>query len=150
MPSIFDVGKVARDVVDSVGGALDRLFTSEKERRKAKRLMEEVRMNLEKKMLQVKQGLIQKRGKAVEAEINSESWLTRSWRPIVMLAFTGAILAHWFAVAGTHLEPEVQEWLYKTVRLGLGGYVIGRSAEKIAPHAKEAYQSRNETKNSSS
>jgi len=142
MPGLFDVGKVVSSVVDSLGDAADDLFTSDQERKKAERLMRKVEVQLEEKLLEVKKGLIQERGKAVEAEIKGEGWLQRSWRPITMLAFVVVIMAHWFGFAGEHLSPDLASRLYSLVKLGLGGYVIGRSAEKIAPHARDAFRER--------
>jgi len=142
MPSIFDVGSVVGDVVDSVGDAADNLFTSDQEHKKAERLMKKVEVRLEEKLLKVKQQLIQQRGSVLEKEVQGESWYQRAWRPFTMVVFVGVIVAHWFGVAGTHLDPAIQEWLYKVIQLGLGGYVFGRSAEKIAPHARDAINAR--------
>lgn len=69
----------------------------------------------------------------VEAEAKSENWLTSSWRPITMLVFTGLIVARWFGWAAPNLTPEEYIKLWDIVQLGLGGYVIGRSAEKVVP-----------------
>jgi len=142
MPSLFDVGSVVGDVVDSLGDAADDLFTSDQERQKAKRLMKKVEVRLEQKMLEVKQQLVKQRGSVLEKEVQGESWYQRAWRPFTMVVFVGVIVAHWFGVAGTHLDPAIQEWLYKVIQLGLGGYVFGRSAEKIAPHARDAITGR--------
>jgi hypothetical protein len=142
MPSLFDIGSVVGDVVDSVGDAADDLFTSDQERRKAKRLMKKVEVRLQEKMLEVKQQLVKQRGSVLEKEVQGESWYQRAWRPFTMVVFVGIIVSHWFGVAGTHLDPAIQEWLYKVIQLGLGGYVFGRSAEKIAPHARDAITGR--------
>jgi hypothetical protein len=142
MPSLFDIGSVVSDVVDSIGDAADDLFTSEKERKKAERLMKKVEVGLEEQLLEVKQQLIKQRGSVLEKEVQGESWYQRAWRPFTMVIFVGVIVAHWFGVAGTHLDPEIQTWLYKVIQLGLGGYVFGRSAEKIAPYARDAMTGR--------
>lgn len=63
--------------------------------------------------------------------VESESrgiWLQRAWRPIVMLVFTFIILLGVF-VDLPLLKDSSQFW--DLLELGLGGYVIGRSAEKI-------------------
>lgn len=138
MPNFFNIGSVVGDVVDSLGSAADDLFTSEQERKKAERLMTKVEVELEEKLLEVKQQLIEARSSVLEKEVQGESWYQRAWRPFTMVVFVGVIVAHWFGVAGTHLDPAIQEWLYKVIQLGLGGYVFGRSAEKIAPHARDA------------
>ena len=149
MPSILDIGSVVHDVIGSIGDAADQLFTSDEERKKAKRLMRKVEVQLEEKLLEVKKGLIEERGKAVEAEIKGEGWLQRSWRPLTMITFVAIIVLHWLGVAGQDLPTEVVTRLYSLVKLGLGGYVIGRSAEKIAPFARDAFQGRSSSNKSS-
>lgn len=69
----------------------------------------------------------------IAAEAASSSWLASSWRPLTMLVFTGLIVCRWFGWAAPNLSPEEYIKLWDIVQLGLGGYVIGRSAEKIAP-----------------
>lgn len=69
----------------------------------------------------------------VKAEAASENWLASSWRPITMLIFVALIVARWFGWAAPNLAEEEYLKLWSIVELGLGGYVIGRSAEKIVP-----------------
>ncbi len=72
----------------------------------------------------------------VTAEAKGESWLQRNWRPVTMLVFV-------FVVANNYIiAPYLQalfSWsvslptppdLWALIKLGLGGYVVGRSAEK--------------------
>ncbi|MBX9701363.1 MAG: holin family protein [Acetobacteraceae bacterium] len=74
----------------------------------------------------------------VEAEAKSEHWLTACWRPIVMLTFTVLIVARWFGWSAPGIgEPEALK-LWSIVEFGLGGYVVGRSAEKIVPQVAQA------------
>jgi hypothetical protein len=74
----------------------------------------------------------------VKAEVQSESWLASSWRPILMLVFGGLIVARWFGWAAPNLSEAEYLKLWDIVQLGLGGYVIGRSAEKIVPSIADA------------
>lgn len=68
--------------------------------------------------------------KIVVAEAQGGSWLQRSWRPITMLTFLGLVVAHWLGFTAENItEPVVME-LLRLVQIGLGGYVVGRSAEK--------------------
>lgn len=63
-----------------------------------------------------------------------EHWLAATWRPIVMLTFAGLIVARWMGWSAPGIgEAEVLK-LWSIVELGLGGYVIGRTAEKIVPN----------------
>ena len=63
----------------------------------------------------------------------SGNWLQRSWRPLMMLTFTGLIVARWLGYAAPNLQPDEYLKLWDIVQLGIGGYVIGRSVEKTVP-----------------
>ena len=69
----------------------------------------------------------------VKAEAQSENWLASSWRPLTMITFVVLIVARWFGYAAPDLAEEEYLKLWDIVQIGLGGYVIGRSAEKIVP-----------------
>ena len=73
----------------------------------------------------------------IKAEASSTNWLASSWRPVVMLTFAGLIVARWFGWAAPNLSEAEYLKLWSIVELGLGGYVIGRSAEKIIPGVAE-------------
>ena len=77
-------------------------------------------------------------GEIVLAEAKSEHFLAACWRPILMLTFGALIVARWLGYSAPGIsEAEVLK-LWDIVQLGLGGYVIGRSAEKIAPQIAAA------------
>lgn len=76
----------------------------------------------------------------IKAEAQSESWLARNWRPMVMVTFAGLIVARWFGWAAPNLTEAEYLKLWSIVEFGLGGYVIGRSVEKIAPSIADAFK----------
>lgn len=115
-------------IVASVGKIADDLFTSDKER-----------MDAENELLRIGLGYaaIEADTKKVAAEIikteaASESWLASNWRPLVMVTFASLIVARWFGFAAPNLSEAEYLKLWSIVEFGLGGYVVGRSAEKIA------------------
>jgi len=73
----------------------------------------------------------------IKAEAQGESWLQRNWRPITMMVFV-AIVANNFIIA-PYAQGIVHESvslptppdLWELIKIGLGGYVVGRSAEKM-------------------
>ena len=73
------------------------------------------------------------------AEATGHSWLQRNWRPITMLVFV-YIVAHNYIIAPLFSLQElpIPPDMWQLLKLGIGGYVIGRSAEKIAPTIAEA------------
>ena len=78
----------------------------------------------------------------VKAEASSGNWLAAAWRPITMLVFVTLIVARWFGYAAPGLSEAEALKLWGIVELGLGGYVIGRSAEKVAPVILDAIKKR--------
>jgi hypothetical protein len=111
---------------DLAGKVFDKIFPNPQQAAEAKLKLFEMQQAGELKVLE---GQVE----IITAEAKSESWLAASWRPITMLVFTGLIVARWFGWAAPNLSPEEYIKLWSIVELGLGGYVIGRSAEKIAP-----------------
>jgi len=80
---------------------------------------------------QLEQTRLEVRGQAVQAEAKGESWLQRNWRPLTMVWFSALIGGYWFGYTPDNLSDEAVLSLFGLIKLGLGGYVIGRSAEKI-------------------
>lgn len=118
---------------DLAGKVFDKIFPNPQQAAEAKLKLFEMQQAGELKLLE---GQVE----IITAEAKSESWLAASWRPITMLVFTGLIVARWFGWAAPNLSPEEYIKLWSIVELGLGGYVIGRSAEKIAPAIATAFK----------
>ena len=61
------------------------------------------------------------------------NWLQRSWRPMIMLVFATIVLI------GTFFDLLIlsdTSRFWDLLEIGIGGYVIGRSAEKITGRLK--------------
>lgn len=78
----------------------------------------------------------------VKAEAKSEHFLTASWRPITMLTFV-AIIANNYIIApyadamfGVGIALDIPPDMWDLLKLGLGGYVAGRSGEKVMKEYK--------------
>ena len=74
----------------------------------------------------------------VVAEAKSGHWVTSAWRPIVMLMFAVMIANNYIiapyldAILGTSVMFDMPDQAWSLLSIGLGGYVLGRSGEKIA------------------
>ena len=71
--------------------------------------------------------------KIIQTEAASTHWLAANWRPLTMIVFVSLIVARWFGWAAPTLSEAEYLKLWSIVEFGLGGYVVGRSVEKIAP-----------------
>lgn len=74
---------------------------------------------------------------AIVAEAKSAHWLTATWRPITMLTLV-FIVANNFIIApyagalfGVNLMLPIPDQMWTLITLGVGGYIGGRSLEKI-------------------
>jgi len=112
-------------VVKEVGNVIDKLFTSEEERLNAKneifKVLQEQQLELQKLQTEI-----------IVTEANG-NWLQRSWRPILMLAFGFIVIYVKFIAPLFDLPvPPLEDKFWNLLELGIGGYVIGRSVEKVA------------------
>ena len=79
----------------------------------------------------------------VVAEAKSEHWITSAWRPLVMLMFAvmignNYILAPYLdAILGTSIMFDMPDQAWGLLSVGLGGYVVGRSGEKLMREYKK-------------
>jgi hypothetical protein len=80
--------------------------------------------------------------KIIQTEAASQHWLAANWRPLTMLVFVCLIVARWFGWAAPNLSEAEYIKLWSIVEFGLGGYVVGRSVEKIAPSIADAMRKR--------
>lgn len=73
----------------------------------------------------------------VLAEAKGQSWLQRNWRPLLMVSIVAIIVnnyivAPYLSLFGLqHLTLNLPQDLYDLMKIGVGGYVVGRSAEKV-------------------
>lgn len=112
---------------------IDRLWPDQEKKDQAKLALMEMAQKGELTELTV-------RGDIVKTEAASEHWLAANWRPILMLTFGGLIVARWFGWAAPNLTEAEYLKLWSIVEVGIGGYVVGRSVEKIAPSIAQVFK----------
>ena len=113
-------GSVVKDIL----GGLDNLFTSKEEKIKAENVIKQILVQKELELQRMQTDII-----LAEAKGN---WLQRSWRPILMLAFGFIVIYVKFIAPLFDLRiPELENEFWNLLQLGIGGYVIGRTGEKM-------------------
>lgn len=128
------LGGGLREIVDAVGGVLDGLSTTAEEKLEAQRKLIEIERNFQTRMAEIDAQVSAQQAEVVKAEAESSSWLAANWRPILMLTFT-YIIAHNFVIVPVFgiTAAEIPADMWDLLKIGVGGYVIGRSVEKTAP-----------------
>ena len=111
---------------------IDDLHTSDEERDAARIALVAAQNQALVLTLDLEREKLAARASLIAAEIGGQSWLQRNWRPITMLSFLTLVILDAFGLLVFRLSDEA--WLL--LQIGLGGYVVGRSAEKMLPAIK--------------
>ena len=121
---IFSGG--AADLVEGVGGVIDNLHTSKEEKLEAKQKMQELVASYETQM----EKEITSRW---EADMNSDSWLSKNIRPLVLAFLVVSTVLLIFIDAGVInfvVEAKWTDLLQLVLITVIGAYFGGRSLEK--------------------
>ena len=121
---IFSAG--ATELVKGVGGVLDNLTTSKEEKLEAKRKMKELIANHEAKM---EQNITDRWA----ADMNSDSWLSKNVRPLVLVFLVVSTVLMIFIDAGVISFVVEEKWtdlLQLVLITVIGAYFGGRTMEK--------------------
>jgi len=86
-------------------------------------------INLDSEILGAQRSIIEKEAQG--------SWLQANWRPGLMVLFAFLLTAHWFGFTPANMPDSTVEGLLDIILVGVGGYVVGRSGEKIAATLKK-------------
>ena len=121
---IFSGG--TKELVEGVGGVLDNLTTTKEEKLEAQRKIQELVSDYETKMEQN----ITDRWKA---DMNSDSWLSKNVRPLVLIFLVVSTVLMIFIDAGTiafEVEAKWTDLLQIVLITVIGAYFGGRTMEK--------------------
>jgi hypothetical protein len=137
------IGALLPVIAPLLGDVVKRVLPEDKDKRAE--IEREINMALISNSAQIEQAA----ASVILAEAKSEHWITATWRPILMLTIT-AIVA-WNFLLGALVELIVKittgdempltiplpDELWNLLMIGVGGYVVGRSAEKVADKVRK-------------
>lgn len=112
--------KLLSGLVNEVGAIIGNLTVSSTEKK-------QIEAELLSAICRQEEELSRSRADILRAEA-SGNWLQRSWRPLIMLAFALIVLL------GSFFELPVladTSRFWDLLEIGIGGYIIGRSAENV-------------------
>ncbi len=122
-------------LIPVIGKIFDSIFPDKEKAAEAKLKLMELQMSGSFKELE-------QAGAIITAEANSEHWLVAAWRPITMLVFV-AIIANNYILAPyidlffeTDVTLELPDQMWEILKIGLGGYIVGRTGEKMVKNYK--------------
>ena len=122
---LFSAG--ASKLVDSVGGVIDNLVTTDEEKLDAKRKLKELILGHE---AQMEKNITDR----WTADMNSDSWLSKNVRPMVLIFLIVCTMLLIFIDAGALTFTVEEKWtdlLQLVLITVIGAYFGGRSVEKF-------------------
>ncbi len=117
-------------VLPLIGQVVTRLFPDPDE---AKR----IEADITRELITAHQGALAAAQAVIVAEAQGDSWLQRNWRPLLMLCFVLILFNNYVAAPyaralGLELPTlDLPQGAWALLNIGVGGYIAGRSAEKI-------------------
>lgn len=121
-------------ILEGIGGIIGKFVVDPNERLKASQELLKLQLDFQAKLLEADAAFAKAQASVITTEAGSSNWLASSWRPILMLVFTYIILHNYVLAPMFHATiVPIPPDMWDLLRLGIGGYVIGRSAEKVVP-----------------
>ena len=124
LTSLFSGG--AAELVKGVGGVIDNLHTSKEEKLAAEQKIQELISNYE---IEMEKNITDR----WKADMNSDSWLSKNVRPLVLIFLVVCTVLMIFIDAGTITFTVEEKWtdlLQLVLITVIGAYFGGRSLEK--------------------
>ena len=131
-------------LVKPVFGMIDDFHLSGEEKGQMKIALETLHQSVITEGLKHDAEIASFKASVIIAETKSESWITRSWRPIIMLMFGTLIMLIATGLMDTEALAAVPDKLWNLISIGLGGYIVSRGAEKTIPKIVGALKKREE------
>lgn len=134
-------------IKELVGPAMelaDDMHTSKEEKLTLKATLNSIQNAFSAKLLDYEAKLAELKTSIITTEANSQSWITRNWRPLTMLTFVALLVLRWLGLTDATVPEAVEVELMQLIKIGLGGYVVGRSAEKVVPAVVKAMKNKDE------
>ena len=126
-------------LISAVAGPLVKgLFSTVDQLVEDKDLSTKLKNDLQKQAMNILSTEVKAASSIIKAEVQSDSYLAKNWRPITMLVFVSIIFNNYILFpymdmfAGTGVMLDIPPDMWDLLKIGLGGYVVGRSAEKGA------------------
>jgi len=134
---LLEIFSFVKEIFTPAADLIDNLHTSDEEKDTLRNELAKIEQGTTLKVIEYEGKLLEARSSIIMAETKSDAWLVKNWRPMTMLTFTGIVVSYWFGYQPTNMSPETLSDVFDLIKIGIGGYVLGRSGEKIASTIKK-------------
>ena len=133
------ISSIFKPAVDLV----DELHTSDEEKLTMKNKLVSMQNDFAGKVLEYETKLMEAQAGIIKAEAQGHSWIQRNWRPVLMLTIVAIVANNYllfpymqaFGIKAVQLD--LPDHLWNLMKIGVGGYILGRSGEGIAKNLRK-------------
>ena len=142
------ISSIISGLAAPISNVITKFVTRKEDQMRVQAEIEKIQKDFETKILENQNNVLQAQKDIVLAEVQGH-WFQRNWRPALMWIII-CVIANNYLIAplvnqiatvlgGENIFPalELPDKLFNLMTIGLGGYVVGRSAEKIIPQLAE-------------
>ena len=122
------------------------LHLSKEDKMRLENEMAGIQAGLKMKAIELESELVRAQSEIVKAEVAGH-WFQRNWRPalmwltIVIIGNNYVLFPYASLFTDKVVMLELPEWLFRLLAIGMGGYTVGRSAEKIVTKLQKGKES---------
>ena len=131
----------AAGILGPVKDIIGKFVADPEKKQEAELALASLEADTQTKLLEFEASIVREQASVIRAEAEAGG-LAAVWRPIVMLMFAAIIFNNYLlfpyldAGFGWGVMLDTPPDLWALMKIGLGGYVVGRSAEKIVKNWK--------------
>ena len=129
---LLEIFSFVKEIFTPAKELIDDIHTSDEERLQLRNVLAKIENDTTLKVIDYEGKLLEAQSSIIMAETQSDSWLVKNWRPLTMLSFVSIVIMYWFGYQPENMSQATIDNVFQLIKIGLGGYVIGRSGEKIA------------------
>jgi len=129
-----------KPVTELVSNIVKRILPAEKISEEERlRIISQIQLEL----MRADWSTVQKQADVVMSEAEGRSWLQRNWRPILMLTIVAIVANNYLIYPYLSMFTDkakvlmLPDKLWNLMTIGVGGYIVGRSGEKIMDRWKK-------------
>ena len=130
------IGSIIAKFLEPAHKIIDELHTSGEEKQDFELKKTKAKQQILELLLAFESAVVNAQASIIRAEVAGGA-LARNWRPLLMLSFGLIILLDCVGASSDSFTEKKAEYVYSIIQVGVGGYVIGRSSEKIIKEWKK-------------
>ncbi len=125
------LGPLLSSLLNGIFGAVDKAIPDAD-------LAAKIKAEIQSQVMNFQTLLLQSATSIILAETNGQSWLQRNWRPLFMMVLMTIVANNYIvapymdALLRWKVVLELPDFMWELMKIGLGGYIIGKSAEQVA------------------